>query len=134
VRSTLALAAAALALAQGAAAERAPSPSACAVAWNQGARAQLRALIVQSRPRGAFIDPSLSIGTDRWTKAGGATSTSSRGCAIQFILRSGKILSVFGSWKAGTVSAWRGPVPSGRVIPVPDNARVHRDGTVGFHG
>jgi hypothetical protein len=111
-----------------------PSPSACAVAWNQGARAALRALIVKSHARGAFIDPSASIGTDRWTKAGGTTSTSSPGCAIQFILRGGRILSVFGSWKAGTVAAWRGPVPSGRVIPVPDNARVHRDGTVGFHG
>jgi hypothetical protein len=136
VRATLVLAAAVVLapVSTAAAATPAPSPSACALAWNHGVSATLRALVIRSHARAAFIDSRASVGTDTWTKGGGRTSTTSSGCSIQFILRSGKTLSVWGAWKAGSVTTWRGPVPSGRAVPVPDNARVHTDGTVGFHG
>jgi hypothetical protein len=136
VRATLVLAAAVVLapITTAAAAPSAHSPSACALAWNHGAGATLRALVVRSHARAAFIDPRASIGTDTWTKAGGQSSTTTSGCSIQFILRTGKTLSVWGAWKAGSVATWHGPVASGRAVPVPDNARVHTDGTVGFHG
>jgi hypothetical protein len=41
---------------------------------------------------------------------------------------------VWGAWKDATVSKWSGPVASTRPMPVPNNARVHSDGSVGFHG
>jgi hypothetical protein len=91
-------------------------------------------LIVSDQVRGAFIDARASVGTDTWTKTGGATSTSARGCSIQFILPSKRVLMVWGAWTARAISKWVGPVASSRVVSVPENARVRGDGSLGFHG
>jgi hypothetical protein len=136
MRSRLALFAAALAVAPAASAAQvaSPSPSACAVAWNLRAGDRLHLLIARSRARAAFVNSHASFGTFTWSKSGGTRSTSSRGCSIQFILPSRKILGLWGTWEGGTVRTWQGPVRSLRAVPVPDNARVRVDGTVGFHG
>ena len=111
-----------------------PSKSACAVAWNRGAGAHLHSVVAGSHVRAAFIDAHVSIGSFTWSKTGRRSSTGGRGCSIQFVLPSRQLLAVWGAWKAGRVSEWTGPVPSGRIVPVPRNARVHSDGTVGFTG
>jgi len=118
------------------AAARQTTEGACAVAWNHGAKPSLRASIASVHPRGAFIDSS-QVGIDKitWTKSSHTSiSTQSRGCSIQFILRTGRTLALFGSWKNGSITDWAGPIASTRRIPVPDNTTVHADGTVGFHG
>ena len=110
--------------------------STCAVAWNKGSSAALRSKIAADHPRGAFIDNAGASNTMTvtWSKTKAAKETHGTGCSIQFILRSGDTVTVFGSWKSGAISTWDGPVPSNRPIPVPDNTTVHADGTVGFHG
>ena len=114
-----------------------PSKSGCAVAWNRTAPPALRSSIAGDHPRGAFVNSAVSVGRVTWTdatKGGQSTSTSGPGCGIQFILASGRTLSVWGRWRDGGVPKWSGPVPSARPIPVPNNSNVHPDGTVGFHG
>jgi hypothetical protein len=111
-----------------------PSKSACAVAWNHGAPATLRSSIASDRPRGAFVTGQGTSLVVMWTKTGKYTTTPGDGCAIQFILGSGKTISVWGAWKDGAVLKWSGPVTSPRPYPVPNNSNVRADGTVGFHG
>jgi hypothetical protein len=123
-----------LAGASAASAGAGPSKSACAVAWNRGAGAHLHSVIAGSHVRAAFIDAHVSVGSFTWSKTGRRSSTGGRGCSIQFVLPSKQLLALWGVWKAGTVSKWTRPVPSGRLVPVPHNARVHSDGTVGFTG
>ena len=112
-----------------------PSPSGCAVAWNRWAPPRLHAMVATSHSRAAFIRPRAVVGNDTWSKAhGGDTSTSSLGCSIEFVLPGARgMLVTWGAWRSGTIRVWRGPVP-GRAVPVPRNARVHGDGTVGFTG
>lgn len=109
-------------------------PSACAVAWNHGAPAAVRASIAARHPRGAFINSRVSVGTDTWAKGGSQSSTSAQGCGIQFILSNGDVLAVWSAWSGGRITKWAGPVRSSRPIPVPNNGSVRTDGTVGFHG
>jgi hypothetical protein len=109
-------------------------PSRCATAWNRTAPHALRARIVASNPRGAFINPGGSTVTSvTWTKTG-QSSSSAPGCSIVFVLHDGHVLAVSGAWARGAVAKWIGPVASNRVIPLPTNTTVHPDGTVGFHG
>jgi hypothetical protein len=109
-------------------------PVRCASAWNHTAPNALRARIVASHPRGAFIDPhGSSVMSVTWTKAGQSSSSAS-GCGIQFVLHDGHVLAVWGAWANGGVAKWVGPVSSGRAVPLATNANVHADGTVGFHG
>jgi hypothetical protein len=120
----------------GLAAARQTPESACALAWNDDAKSSLRASVASMHPRGAFIHRS-QVGIDRvtWTKSSHRSSSAqSRGCSIQFILRNGRTLALFGSWKDGSITRWVGPIASTKPIPVPDNTTVHADGTVGFHG
>jgi hypothetical protein len=102
--------------------------------WDVAEQLGLHALIAKTNARTAFIDARASVGTYTWSKTGGTTSTSARGCSIQFVLPSKALLALGGAWQRGTVPSWHGPVRSGRVLPVPHNARVHSDGTVGFTG
>ena len=134
MRHVLVAGAASLVLANGASGAVGESPSACAVAWNNHHAARLLAVIATNHPRGAFVNARTEVSTMTWTKSGTATSTASRGCHVEFILRNGTTLSVWGPWKDGTVTSWTGPVPSRRRVTVPNNARVRSDGTVGFHG
>jgi hypothetical protein len=109
--------------------------STCAVAWNHGSAVSLRMRVAAEHPRGAFINGGgVTIGTVTWSKGQSPAQTEGKGCAIQFILRDGRTLMVSGAWKDGLITRWVGPVASDRAIPVPDNATVHTDGTVGFHG
>jgi hypothetical protein len=125
----------AVAAAPAASAAGGPSPSACAAAWNQSAPQRLRTLVAKSDARAAFIDAQASVGTDTWSKSGGSSSTSSSGCSIQFVLPGGAAaLLAWGPWHAGTIRAWQSPIRSVRSFPVPHNARVRRDGSVGFTG
>jgi hypothetical protein len=110
-----------------------PSKSACAVAWNRSATAALRQSIAAQHPRGAFIDAA-EVGTFVWSAGGEAHSSSGMGCGIQFILGTGRTLSVSGRWNGSSVAGWSRPVASPRPITVPNNSTVHADGTVGFHG
>lgn len=109
------------------------TPSACAVAWNKTSPVSLRARVIANKPRGAFIAASVVSGIN-WTKNGGSRSTSGPGCSIQFILRNGGTLAVWGAWAGGVISNWVGPVLSTHRIPFPANTAVHPDGSVGFHG
>jgi hypothetical protein len=110
-----------------------PSKSACAVAWNRSATAMLRRSIAAQHPKGAFIDAAV-VGTFDWSAGGRMHSSSGAGCGIQFILRTGRTLSVSGRWDGSRVANWSRPVASPRPIPVPDNSFVRADGTVAFHG
>lgn len=110
------------------------TPAKCAVAWNHRATAQQRAVVTRAHPRGAFVDAHTVVGVDSVTKSGGTTSTSGPGCSIAFILRTGLTLNFWGNWFGSTILGWHGPISSGRVFIVPNNARVHADGTIGFHG
>jgi hypothetical protein len=109
-----------------------PPPSVCASAWNRHASAALHAQVAAARS--AYIDARATVGTDVWSKAGGATSTSRRGCTIVFVFRNGTSLETWGVWKAGSIESWLAPIRNTRRFAFPDNARVHADGTVGFHG
>jgi hypothetical protein len=112
-----------------------PSPSACAVAWNQWAPSSLHKVVAKSDVRAAFIDAHASVGIDTWSKAGGRSSTSSPGCSIQFVLPGNAgLLLAWGPWRAGTIRAWHVPIRNGLDVPVPHNARVDNNGTVGFTG
>jgi hypothetical protein len=133
MRSVLAVVAFLVLAPTGAAAAR-PSPSACAVAWNRSAGPRLHAIVAAGSVRAAFVSARASIGIDTWSKAGRRRSTSSLGCSIRFVLPNGRLLDAWGAWRHGVIPDWHGPIASGRVVPVPHNARVHRDGTVGFTG
>jgi hypothetical protein len=91
-------------------------------------------VVARGNVRAAFISARASIGFDTWSKTGVQTSTSSVGCWIRFVLPDGRVLDTWGAWQHGAIPGWRRPIASGRVVPVPHNARVHRDGTVGFTG
>jgi hypothetical protein len=134
MRSIFAAAGVSLVLAPAASAGTPPSPAACAVAWNRWASPHLHAVVAGSKARAAFVDARVIIGTDTFSKTGGATSTSAPGCSIQVVLPDESLLDFSGVWQKGTIRAWNGPLRSGRFIPVPHNARVHRDGTIGFTG
>jgi hypothetical protein len=134
MRAAILLAIAALGGAQTAVAAASPSPSTCAVAWNHEAGARLRALVVADHVRGAFINSRASVGVDTWSKAGGTSSTSAPGCTIQFILPNQRLFLLWGAWTGTTITKWTGPVSSDLPMPGHGNARVHDDGTVGFHG
>lgn len=109
-------------------------PATCAVAWNNSAKAAQRALVAKAHPRGAFIDANSVIGTDSFSKSGGTKSTSAPGCSIAFILRTGQTMNFWGAWTGTAIRVWSGGISSSRVFPFPNNARVHADGSVGFHG
>jgi hypothetical protein len=112
-----------------------PSPSRCAVSWNQWSAAGLRKEVAKAKVRAAFIEAHASVGTDTWSRTGGTNSTSAAGCFIQFVLPSNAgLLTVWGSWQAGIIHVWHGPIRVNRRIPVPNNARVHSNGTLGFTG
>lgn len=134
MRSIFAAVGVSLALAPLASASTPPSPAACAVAWNRWASPHLHSVVARSNARAAFVDARVTVGTDTFSRPGGATSTSARGCSIQIVLPDKTLLDVWGQWQNGTVRTWHGPVPSGRPIPVPHNARVHSDGAIGFTG
>jgi hypothetical protein len=91
-------------------------------------------VIAKSHVRSAFIDSRAVVGTDMWSKAGASSSTSAVGCSIRFVVPTGGLLETWGVWKAGTISAWHRPVRYRSIVPMPRNARVHSDGTVGFTG
>jgi hypothetical protein len=134
MRSIFAAAGVSLALAPVISAGASPSPAACAVAWNRWASAHLHAVIAKSDARAAFVDARATVGTDTFSKTGGTTSTSARGCSIQVVLPDKTLLTVWGPWQKGTIRSWHGPLRGSRPFPVPHNARVHSDGTVGFTG
>jgi hypothetical protein len=130
-----ALVAIVLAAAPAASAAATSSPSRCAVDWNRWAAPALRLAVARSDAAAAFIDARATVGTDRWSKSGGSSSTSSAGCSIEFVLpRNGGVLQTWGRWQAGSARTWHRLVRFGRAYPVPHNARVHRDGTIGFTG
>ncbi|MFL5913297.1 MAG: hypothetical protein ACJ768_22355 [Gaiellaceae bacterium] len=134
MRSIFAAVGVVLVLAPVASAATSPSPAACAVAWNRWASPHLHALVARSNARAAFVDARVTVGTDTFSKTGGTTSTSARGCAIQVVLPDKTLLEVWGPWQNGTIRTWHGPVRGHRPFPVPHNARVHSDGTIGFTG
>jgi hypothetical protein len=107
------------------------TPSGCAIAWNMSATPAQHSRVAQSNAAAAFIDARVALYTDTWTKTGGAKSTAGGpGCEIEFVLPAGKRLAVWKAWSAGV---WH-VVESAASFPVPHNARVHTDGTVGFTG
>jgi hypothetical protein len=134
MRVAILLAVVALGGAHTAAAASSPSPSTCAAAWNHQAGARLRALVVAGHANGAFISSRASVGVDMWSKAGGTSSTTAPGCTIQFILPSNRLLVLWGAWRGTAIPKWTGPVSGARSMAIHGNARVHDDGTVGFHG
>jgi hypothetical protein len=134
VRSTLAAVGISLALAPVASAGGRISPAACAAAWNRWASPHQRAVVGRSKARVAFVDARVTVGTDTFSLTGGTTSTSARGCGIQVVLPDKTLLEIWGAWQNGAVHAWHGPLHSRRRFPVPHNARVHGDGTIGFTG
>jgi hypothetical protein len=110
-----------------------PTNRACAAAWNRSASTSLRHAVTAAGARVAFVDSAVVAGFD-WVKGGATTSTQSPGCGIEFILRGGRTLSVWGAWNHDRVPSWRGPVTSRRPVPVVENAAVGADGTVAFKG
>lgn len=109
-------------------------PSRCATAWNKSAPSVLRERVMAANPRGAFINPNgSSVMSVSWTKTSQSTRTAP-GCSIQFVLRNGRSMVVWGALANGGVQKWFGPVKSSGAIPLPINTNVHTDGTVGFHG
>lgn len=122
------------ATASSAAAAAPHSPSACAVAWNRTASAGLHAVLAKADAHAASIDPRTTVGRDTWSKTGGTTSTSALGCTIRVGLPAGRVLLLWGRWRAGMIHDWHASLASAHLPAMPDNARVHRDGTIGFTG
>jgi hypothetical protein len=91
-------------------------------------------LVAADHVRGAFINSRSSVGVDTWSKAGGTSSTNASGCTIQFILPNKRLLLLWVAWSGTAIPKWTGPVSSALPMPAHANARVHDDGTVGFHG
>ena len=113
------------------------SASACAVAWNRSASSQLLATVRQTKASTAFIDPQATVSIDVASAVGGATKTSSAvsiGCSIHFVLANGGAVVTWGAWKNNGIRKWHELVPLYRSVVVPYNARVRKDGTVGFTG